>query len=107
MTSEQHLAETSKFVPEEPVTVGGYPITCPACGAADGIRYWVHRDADGVSAEHTCVPFDGRKRSRIRRWDEPRVTREFVRDHGVDLLAEFNTHLLPIAQEIRERRRQP
>lgn len=104
--SERHLAATWKYFPNEPVTVAGYPITCPACGAADGIRFWVHPDEASVRAEHTCVPFDSGKpfaRSKLRRWDEPRVTKNFVREHGVDLLSEFNTHMLPVALEIRDR----
>lgn len=90
----EHLANTWKWFPAEPFTVAGYPVTCPGCGAADGIRYWLHPRATMVRAEHTCVPCKGpRHRSTVRRWDEYRMSPEIIRDRGITMLASVEADL--------------
>lgn len=105
--SETHLANTWKFLPDKPIAViPGYPISCPSCGSSEGLRFWSHPDKETVSAEHTCIPFSfNGPNSKTRHWDEPRITKEFVRQHGVDLLSEFNEHLAPLARELGQRLR--
>lgn len=101
------LANTWRYDPDGPVLFAGHPLSCPGCGSTEGLGFWVHPGAEMVSAEHLCVPFDPRRygrQSKLRRWDEPRVTPDYVREHGTDLQTRFETHMLPVALEIRARR---
>jgi hypothetical protein len=84
MISEQErLQRTWQYFPTEPVTIGGVPLSCPGCGSADGLRFWLYPGKDRVDAEHTCVPYTAyRTESKIRRWVEPRVSPEHVRQAG-------------------------
>ncbi|MBO2461741.1 hypothetical protein [Actinomadura violacea] len=103
----RRLAATWRHDPDGPVLFAGYPLSCPGCGATEGLAFWVYPEAELVHAEHLCVPFDSRRfgrKSVMRRWDEPRVTKQYVREHGESLLSRFNTHMLPLALEIRARR---
>src|SRR6184192_311667 len=90
----EYLANTWKWFPAEPFTVSGYPVTCPGCGAADGIRYWLYPEATMVRAEHTCVPYGGpRRSSTVRHWDEYRMPLEVIRDRGITMLASVDAAL--------------
>lgn len=72
-----------KYFPDDPITVSGNTITCPGCGASVGVRFWLYSSEDQVRAEHTCAPFTGRPGSSvIHKWDEPRVSPEFIRENG-------------------------
>lgn len=85
--TDEYLANTWKWFPSEPFTVAGYPVTCPGCGAADGIRYWLHPGATMVRAEHTCIPHTSCRLSTVRHWDEYRMSVETIREHGITMLA--------------------
>ncbi len=111
MTSaEDYLSAVWKWSPTAPVTVAGHAITCPGCGRAEGIVYWLHPEETGVRAEHVCVPIQltslwSRSRQTFRRWDEPRVTPEDMRRHGVTLAQEIEP-IRELAQQLRTARRE-
>ncbi|GLZ09612.1 hypothetical protein Acsp03_70780 [Actinomadura sp. NBRC 104412] len=108
--NEEYLAQTWTFCPDAPIIIAGYPLTCPRCGSADGIRLEDCPDAPMVRAEHTCVPSSdapAAPKGKIRRWDEPRVTREFVRRHGVSMLSELQAGLRAMIEELRNGRTGP
>jgi hypothetical protein len=101
--SDIALANTWKWFPSEPVAALGYAISCPSCGSADDIRFWLYPDKATVRAEHTCIPYKYGRKSKMRRWDEPRVTPDDVRSNGVDMKSEFDEHLAPLAREFAQR----
>jgi hypothetical protein len=100
--AQDYLAATWKFFPDEPVTIGGIPISCPGCGSAEGLRFWVHVGRDVVDAEHTCVPFtwDG-PRSKVRLWPEPLISAADVKRHGTDMLTATDKMKLELREQLR------
>jgi len=84
---KDYLADTWKYFPDKPVLMFGYPITCPGCGSAEDIQFWMLPHYEQVHASHQCVPATARGRGRTRSWDEPRVTKAVMRTHGIDQLS--------------------
>lgn len=104
-SGEQELADTWKYEPAEPVTVHGYPITCPACGSADDIHYWAYAGKPVAAAKHLCVPSSRSNRGQTRTWNEPRVTWDLMRQHGENMLAVANEIADDLMREFPEQTR--
>jgi hypothetical protein len=98
----EYLAATWKYVPDDPILIGGVPISCPSCGSAEGIRFWLYPDEGQVTAEHTCVPFSfGGPDSKIRRWSEPRISPDDLRSVGQDMYTATRTATRDLARTLR------
>lgn len=90
----EFLANTWRLIASEPVRSGGFQISCPGCGSEQGLVFASFPENPGeVHAEHRCEDTTRYSRAVIRRWTEPRVTREYLRQHGQNTLAAFEEQM--------------